>query len=51
MTGVPVKLSGSPGSVRLAPPVHGQHTRELLGELGYDAAAIDAFVADKTVGV
>ena len=35
VTGVPIKLRGTPGSVRRAPPVHGQHTRELLVELGY----------------
>jgi len=35
VTGVPIKLRGTPGSVRRAPPVLGQHTRELLTELGY----------------
>ena len=35
VTGVPIKLHGTPGSVRRAPPVLGQHTRELLVELGY----------------
>ena len=30
VTGVPVKLRGTPGSVRRSPPVHGQHTVELL---------------------
>ena len=42
VTGVPVKLSGTPASVRLAPPVLGQHTTSVLLELGYDRAAIDA---------
>jgi crotonobetainyl-CoA:carnitine CoA-transferase CaiB-like acyl-CoA transferase len=51
VTGVPVKLRGSPGSVRQAPPVHGEHTRELLAELGYDAAAVDDLAADKAIGV
>lgn len=50
VTGVPIKLRGTPGSVRLAPPVHGQHTDELLAELGYDAEAITRFVDDRTVG-
>jgi crotonobetainyl-CoA:carnitine CoA-transferase CaiB-like acyl-CoA transferase len=50
VTGVPIKLRGTPGSVRLAPPVHGQHTDELLAELGYGAAAIARFVGDRTVG-
>jgi crotonobetainyl-CoA:carnitine CoA-transferase CaiB-like acyl-CoA transferase len=51
VTGVPVKLRGTPGSVRLAPPVHGQHTRELLSELGYDEATVERLVAGKIVGV
>ncbi|MGH7960343.1 MAG: CaiB/BaiF CoA transferase family protein [Candidatus Binatia bacterium] len=32
--GVPVKLKKTPGGVRLAPPILGQHTREVLQELG-----------------
>ncbi len=50
VTGVPIKLRGTPGSVRLAPPVHGQHTVELLTELGYGERDIAALVDDRTVG-
>lgn len=50
VTGVPIKLRGTPGSVRLAPPVHGQHTDELLAELGYDGDAIARLVDARTVG-
>jgi crotonobetainyl-CoA:carnitine CoA-transferase CaiB-like acyl-CoA transferase len=50
VTGVPVKLRGTPGSVRLAPPVHGQHTVEVLTELGYGATEIATWVDDRTVG-
>ena len=32
--GVPLKLSGTPGSVRTAPPTLGQHTDSILSELG-----------------
>ena len=32
--GVPIKLSETPGSVRTAPPTLGQHTTQVLGELG-----------------
>ncbi len=35
MTGIPFKLSLTPGSVRSAPPLLGQHTDEVLAELGF----------------
>lgn len=43
--GLPVKFSGTPGGVRQAAPVLGQHTREVLAEAGYGEAEIDALVA------
>ena len=43
--GVPVKLSETPGSVRSAPPVLGQHTRHVLNDdLGLSGHEIDALV-------
>jgi crotonobetainyl-CoA:carnitine CoA-transferase CaiB-like acyl-CoA transferase len=37
VTGVPYKLAATPGSIRMAPPLLGQHTDEVLAWLGYDA--------------
>ncbi|MBA3778655.1 MAG: CoA transferase, partial [Chloroflexi bacterium] len=34
-TGIPFKFSRTPGSVRSAPPLRGQHAEEVLGWLGY----------------
>jgi formyl-CoA transferase/CoA:oxalate CoA-transferase len=47
--GSPVKMSDTPTSVRSAPPTLGQHTRAVLGELGYDDARISALKAARVV--
>ena len=47
VTGVPVRLSDTPGAVRTPPPRLGEHTRAVLAEvLGLDAAAVDALVVE-----
>ncbi|MFI5226852.1 MAG: CaiB/BaiF CoA transferase family protein, partial [Candidatus Limnocylindrales bacterium] len=38
--GIPTKLAATPGSIRSAPPLLGEHSAEILAELGYDDAAI-----------
>lgn len=44
--GVPVKLSETPGGVRTAPPILGQHTRDVLrGDLGLSEDEVQALVA------
>ena len=40
--GFPVKLSGTPQQVRHPAPLLGQHTDEVLGEIGMTAATIEA---------
>ncbi len=40
VTGVPVRLSATPGAVRRPPPALGEHTAEVLAELGLEAGAL-----------
>jgi crotonobetainyl-CoA:carnitine CoA-transferase CaiB-like acyl-CoA transferase len=36
LLGVPVKLSATPGRIRRRPPALGEHTEEVLSEIGFD---------------
>ncbi len=47
--GHPVKFSRTPGSVERASPLLGEHTREVLSELGFDSAKIDALIQSQAV--
>jgi glutaryl-CoA transferase len=49
MLGVPFKLADTPASVRRAPPTLGQHTDEILHEIGIDPQAVAALRRDKVV--
>jgi len=51
VTAPPLKMHGTPASVRLAPPLLGEHTREILTELGYDGTTIARLVDGRIVGV
>ena len=44
-----ITFSDTPGRQERATPMVGQHTREILGELGYDDAAVDAYRAGGVV--
>lgn len=45
----PVRLSGTPARIRRPAPGLGEHTREVLDELGYDAREIDALRGEGVV--
>ena len=47
--GIPVRLSETPGSVRRAPPLLGEHTDEVLRELDYAPDEIEKLRADGAV--
>jgi succinate---hydroxymethylglutarate CoA-transferase len=49
MLGVPFKLADTPASVRRAPPTLGQHTDEIMREIGIEPQAIAALRRDKVV--
>jgi len=47
--GIPVRMSGTPGSVRRAPPMLGEHTNEVLRELGYTSDDVKKLHGDGAV--
>src|SRR5499427_476170 len=48
--GIPIKLSGTPGTVRTAAPFVGEHTDAVLRELGLAATDVKALREKKIVG-
>ena len=47
--GLPLKLSATPGSVRCAAPVLGQHSEEILAAAGYDAQEVAALRESRVI--
>jgi formyl-CoA transferase/CoA:oxalate CoA-transferase len=43
------RFDATPTQVRRPPPLHGEHTEEVLAELGYDAAARQRLAAEGAV--
>jgi crotonobetainyl-CoA:carnitine CoA-transferase CaiB-like acyl-CoA transferase len=50
MVNIPIQLSDTPGGLRRPAPLLGQHTDEVLQELGYDAAKVQQMRDAKVVG-
>jgi crotonobetainyl-CoA:carnitine CoA-transferase CaiB-like acyl-CoA transferase len=48
-TGIPVSMSETPGTIRSPPPRPGEHSEEILAELGYDDGTIDDLFDDHVV--
>ncbi len=48
---IPLELSETPGKISRPAPMIGQHGREILAELGYDAPTIDRMLADKVISI
>jgi CoA:oxalate CoA-transferase len=46
LTDTPLSLSETPPSIRRHAPVLGEHSRDVLAELGYDEETVDALLAD-----
>ena len=49
MSGIPIKLSRTPGSIRHLPPKYGEHTRELLNDFGFEDGEIADLLSNQVV--
>lgn len=49
MTGIPIKLSRTPGSIRSLPPRFAEHAREILLEAGFSDAEVSELMEKNTV--
>jgi crotonobetainyl-CoA:carnitine CoA-transferase CaiB-like acyl-CoA transferase len=49
MVGFPTKLSRTPGTLRMPPPLLGQHTEEVLQEMGFSTEDITGMRKDGTI--
>ena len=48
--GLPIKLSATPGQIRLSPPTVGQHNEFVLARLGYSTDAIQHLRDEGAIG-
>jgi formyl-CoA transferase/CoA:oxalate CoA-transferase len=49
MVGIPIKLSRTPGRIKSPPPTLGQHTEEILREIGYSKGKIEELRKEKII--
>lgn len=49
LTGIPIKLSDTPGRIQPGSPAQGEHTRQILGEIGYTDAALAELTRQKVI--
>lgn len=49
LIGCPIKFTETPATIRLAPPLIGEHNEAILGELGYTGEQIDMLRAEKVI--
>jgi CoA:oxalate CoA-transferase len=49
LTGIPYKLTDTPGEIRMPPPLLGQHTDEILKEAGYSPSNIALLRKEKVI--
>ncbi|MBA3851204.1 MAG: CoA transferase [Chloroflexi bacterium] len=49
LTGIPFKFAATPGSIRRPPPLLGEHTAEVLAELGYSEPGVARLRASGSV--
>ena len=49
LAGIPIKLSDTPGQIFPGSPAQGEHTRQILGEVGYTEAELAELVKQKVI--
>ncbi|MEX2130868.1 MAG: CoA transferase [Pseudohongiellaceae bacterium] len=49
MSGIPIKMSRTPGSIHSTPPKYGQHSREILLQFGFTESELAELIEENTV--